>query len=279
MNKEPLVSVIIPFLNPGNWLTEAIESVINQTYNNWEIILVDDGSVKADSNIAVNYSKKNPGKIFYVEHEKHVNKGLPVSRNTGIENANGQLVAFLDADDCWMPQKLENQLYIFKKYPEVQMICEASCFWYSWQYPGTENFIQPIGTPQGIYQPPELMKALYPLGEGQPPCPSGIILTKEVLQRCGGFEEKFSGIYQLYEDQAFLSKIYSRETIYISGEANNCYRKRADSMSSAVNDKNIYKKVRLFYLAWLEDYFLKSNNTNPKIVQLIAGFKNKLMLS
>lgn len=279
MNDAPLISTIIPFLNPGAWLAEAIESVINQTYKNREIILVDDGSVKQDSDIAITYSKKFPGKIFYVEHENHINKGLAISRNVGISKASGELVAFLDADDCWLPNKLLNQLNIFKKFPHVQMICEASCFWYSWKDANAKDWLEQIGAPQGIYQPPELMKMLYPLGVGQPPCPSGIIIKKDTLQRSGGFEEKFSGVFQLYEDQAFLSKVYSKEIIYISGEANNLYRKRDDSMSSAANNKDTYKKVRLFYHAWLEDYFSKQNSINPDIKKLIADFKTRLILS
>ncbi|MEP6685061.1 MAG: glycosyltransferase family 2 protein [Parafilimonas sp.] len=275
----PLISVIIPFLNPGTWLTEAIVSVINQTYTNWELILIDDGSVEQDSNIAIAYSKEFPGKIFYVEHDGHVNKGLTVSRNVGIEKASGELIAFLDADDCWLPHKLTNQLEIFKCFPEVQMICEASCFWYSWKDAHKEDVVIQIGVPQGIYHPPELMKKLYPLGEGQPPCPSGIIIKKEALQRSGGFEERFSGIYQLYEDQAFLSKIYSKEIIYISAEAYNLYRKRDNSMSSAAGNEQLYKKVRLFYYAWLKEYFSKSLPVNDEIIQLIADFKNKLISS
>src|SRR3954451_8103041 len=100
----PLISVIIPFLNPGIWLSEAIESVINQSYKNWEIILVNDGSVKEDSDIAIAYSKKYAHNIFYIEHEDHLNKGVTVSRNTAIAKASGEWIAFLDADDCWLPQ-------------------------------------------------------------------------------------------------------------------------------------------------------------------------------
>ena len=279
MIDAPLISTIIPFLNQGTWLAEAIESVINQTYKNWEIILVDDGSAKEDSAIAVEYAKKFPDKILYVEHNGHVNKGLTISRNVGILKAGGELIAFLDADDCWLPQKLSNQVIIFEKFPQVQMICEASCFWYSWKDVYAKDYLELIGAPQGIYHPFELMKMLYPLGEGQPPCPSGIIIKKEALQRSGGFEERFSGVYQLYEDQAFLSKIYSKEIIYISGEANNLYRKRGDSMSSVAGDKNIYKKVRLFYHAWLDEYFSKQNLINPDIKKLIDDFKTKLISS
>ena len=66
---KPLTSVIISFLNPGKWLIEAIESVLHQTYKKWELILVDDGSVKQDSDTAIAYAKKFPDRIFYVEHD------------------------------------------------------------------------------------------------------------------------------------------------------------------------------------------------------------------
>ncbi len=276
MNDAPFISIITCFLNPGTWLVEAVESVINQTYTNWEMILVDDGSVPEDTNIAINYAKQFPEKIFYIEHDGHINRGLPISRNAGIKKSKGELIAFLDADDCWLTGKLTNQLNIFKRFPEVQMICEASRFWYSWKDAGKEDIIFLIGAPQGMYQPPELMKRLYPLGEGQPPCPSGIIIKKEALDRTGGFEEKFSGIYQLYEDQAFLSKIYSKEIIYISEEANNLYRKREGSMASAAGDTELYQKVRLYYHAWLEDQFLKTAPVNPKIRTLIENFGARL---
>lgn len=272
----PLVSVIIPFLNPGHWLAEAVESVIGQTYTNWEIVLIDDGSVKADTEAAITYSKKFPDKIRYVEHEGHVNKGQAISRNAGIARAGGELVGFLDADDRWQRGKLKRQLDIFQEFPQVQMISEASWFWYDWNDAGAENVIQQVGAAPGIYRPPQLMELLYPLGEGQPPCPSGIIIRREALQRCGGFEEGFSGVYQLYEDQAFLSKVYAREVVYISGEANNLYRKRNDSMSSAANDEEVYKKVRLFYLEWLEEYFLRSASPDARIEKLISSFRARL---
>jgi glycosyltransferase involved in cell wall biosynthesis len=276
MNEAPLISVIIPFLNPGVWLAEAIESVLSQTYKNYEIILIDDGSVRQDSDVALHYAKKFPESILYIEHASHINRGLTISRNVGIAHSKGELVAFLDADDCWLPGKLENQVAIFKNFPEVQMICEASLFWYSWKNESSPDEIILIGAPQGIYQPTELMSLLYPLGEGQPPCPSGIIITKEALQRSGGFEESFSGVYQLYEDQAFLSKIYSKEAVYISEEANNLYRKREDSMSSAANDANTYNKVRLFYLAWLREYLAATHSQDVKMTTLLSDFQQRL---
>jgi glycosyltransferase involved in cell wall biosynthesis len=274
ISNEPLISIIIPFLNPGHWLAESIESVIHQTYANWELILVDDGSVKKDTDLAKTYAVNSSGRIKYIEHEGHRNKGVTVSRNAGIATSIGEIIAFLDADDCWLPEKLTKQLLIFKQFPQVQMICEASRFWYSWKLSDENDYVQEIGAEPGVYHPTHLMERLYPLGVGQPPCPSGIMITKDAFQRVGGFETSFSGIYQLYEDQAFLSKVYAREIVYISGEANNKYRKRADSVSSAASDDNLYKQVRLFYLEWLEAYFLHS--ASPLLQNLIASFRQKL---
>jgi glycosyltransferase involved in cell wall biosynthesis len=276
LRNEPLVSIIIPFLNPGSWLAEAIESVIHQTYATWELILVDDGSEKEHTDLAKAYAMNSLNRIKYIEHDGHRNKGVTASRNAGIAIASGSLIAFLDADDCWLPNKLAKQLAIFRQYPQVQMVCEASLFWYSWKSSTEKDYIQEIGTEPGVYQPPQLMKQLYPLGDGQPPCPSGIMVTKAALLRAGGFEEAFSGIYQLYEDQAFLSKVYAREVVYISGEANNKYRKRADSMSSAAGNKSLYRDVRLFYLEWLEKYFLQSSSVPPVVKELIGSFRSKI---
>lgn len=277
MNSQPLVSIIIPFLNPGDWLTEAIDSVLAQTYTNLEIILIDDGSVDEDAAIALKYCGRFPGRIFYYMHESHVNKGLTASRNLGLSKARGTLIAFLDADDCWMPAKLTEQLSLFEAMPEIQVICEASLFWYNWNDVEKENSIMQIGAEPGVYNPPQLMELLYPFGEGQPPCPSGIIIKREVIDRCGGFEESFSGIYQLYEDQAFLFKVYSSEIIYISNQVNNLYRKRENSMSSAANNLEIYNTVRKFYANWIENYLTKISGHNPAIDSLLATFKNSLV--
>ena len=277
MNSQPLVSIIIPFLNPGYWLTEAIDSVLAQTYTNLEIILIDDGSVDEDAAIALKYCGRFPGRVFYYMHESHVNKGLTASRNLGLSKARGMLIAFLDADDCWMPAKLTEQLSLFETMPEIQVICEASLFWYNWNDVEKENSIMHIGAEPGVYNPPQLMELLYPFGEGQPPCPSGIIIKREVIDRCGGFEESFSGIYQLYEDQAFLFKVYSSEIIYISNQVNNLYRKRENSMSSAANNLEIYNTVRQFYANWIEGHLAKIPHHNPVIDILLTTFKNSLV--
>ena len=129
--KAPLVSVIIPFLNEDQFLSETIESVLQQDYDNWELLLVDDGSTNESTTIAKNYAAAYPGKIFYLEHEGHANKGVCASRNLGVARAKGELVALLDADDVWLPTKLSNQVAIFQRNLEVGMVAEGSLHWYN----------------------------------------------------------------------------------------------------------------------------------------------------
>lgn len=97
---EPLVSVIVPVFNVKPYLNEALDSVINQTYKNLEIILVDDGSTDGSGEICDEYSAHD--KRFVVIHQE--NKGLSCARNTGLDLMKGELVAFIDSDDAYCPE-------------------------------------------------------------------------------------------------------------------------------------------------------------------------------
>src|SRR5919198_1004258 len=109
INDGPLVSAIIIFLNAERFIQEAIESVFAQTYDAWELLLVDDGSTDGSTAIARRYAEQHPGKVRYLEHNGHQNRGKSASRNLAIRNCTGEYIAFLDADDVWLPRKLEQQ--------------------------------------------------------------------------------------------------------------------------------------------------------------------------
>jgi glycosyltransferase involved in cell wall biosynthesis len=112
MNKEdPLVSIIIPTYNRANLLPTAILSVINQNYQNWELIIVDDGSTNNTKQTVEEFIKKDSRiKYFYQE-----NKGQPFAMNTGIKLSKGEFIAFLDDDDEWYLEKLEKQIEFLNK--------------------------------------------------------------------------------------------------------------------------------------------------------------------
>src|SRR5690554_5396505 len=141
MIEKPLISIITCFLNEEAFLEEAVESVLSQTYPNWELWLIDDGSTDGSSQIAEDYARKHPNKITYCQHEGHRNLGVSASRNIGLEFSKGEWIAFLDGDDVWLPTLLEKLSDMMQKYP-VAMVCEASEYWHSWRGAAKQNVVR-----------------------------------------------------------------------------------------------------------------------------------------
>ena len=104
---EGLASIIAPIYNSSNYLIEMIESVMNQTYQNWELILIDDKSTDNSKEIIIRFSN-NDNRIIPIFLEQ--NKGVGYARNIGLENSKGEFIAFLDSDDYWHPNKLQDQI-------------------------------------------------------------------------------------------------------------------------------------------------------------------------
>lgn len=250
---EPLVSVVLYFFNKELFLEEAVQSVFSQTYNRWELVLVDDGSTDESTGIALKYASKFPERVTYIDHVYHQNKGLSASRNAGIKKSRGFYVAFLDAGDIWLQDKLRFQLEIFRNHPEVTVALEGSLCWNSWSDNKQADTLSQVGAQEGVYRAPQLMIALYPLGKGVAPRSSGIMVQRVVLRRCF-FEELFRGILRMYEDHAFLSKIYLKETVYVSAACHSKYRQRPATTVAAAYESVNYQKVRSYYLYWLRDY-------------------------
>ena len=109
------VSIIIPTYNREKYLKAAIESALAQSYDNYEIIIVDDGSTDATQSIIHFYTEKFPQKVF---SKYQNNSGATVARNNGLRMAQGELIAFLDSDDLYAETKLEQQVSLFKSNPD-----------------------------------------------------------------------------------------------------------------------------------------------------------------
>lgn len=114
------VSIITPVYNAEKYIGSAIDSILAQTYNDWEIVLVDDCSTDNSSAIIASYG--NSERIKY--HKRDINEGAAVARNTALKLATGRYVAFLDSDDIWKPLKLEKQL-AFMKDKDAAISCTA----------------------------------------------------------------------------------------------------------------------------------------------------------
>jgi glycosyltransferase involved in cell wall biosynthesis len=116
MTERSLVSVIIPVYNYDRYLAEAIESVLSQTYQHLETIVVDDGSTDQSCEVARSFADRG------VRYCHQVHAGIGPTRNKGVELAQGDFLAFLDADDRWHQDKLERQLRAFDSDPTLEMV-------------------------------------------------------------------------------------------------------------------------------------------------------------
>src|SRR5919202_6017246 len=126
------VSVILPVHNAAPFLGEAVESVFAQTYDDWELLLVDDGAADGSSGIARSYAEQDSARVRYLQHEGGTNRGMSASRNLGLAQARGSHVAFLDGDDVWLETKLEEQLAMLAAAPEAAMVFGTIELWHSW---------------------------------------------------------------------------------------------------------------------------------------------------
>jgi glycosyltransferase involved in cell wall biosynthesis len=264
MTTTRLVSVITIFFNAENFLEEAINSVLSQTYNDWELLLVDDGSRDESTCIARRYAEKYPTKVHYSEHFGHENRGMSASRNLGIRNAVGNYIALLDADDVWMPHKLERQVTVLESRPDIGMLFGPNHYWYSWTGEVGDrdrDRLIPAGVPgEIVFDPPHLLTLLL-LGKVNPPSPSDIIFRREVVNRIGAFEESFCG---MFEDQVFISKVFLNEKVFITDESYDKYRRHPNSCYSEAKRLGQVEAARLRFLRWVELYLRQRKMENTE---------------
>ncbi len=122
MGNIPLVSVVIPFYSGKEWLDEALKSVLEQSYSNKEIIVINDGSKEDIRELKEKYKNS-------VRFQDKENGGPATARNLGIEIAKGKYIAFLDSDDLWLPKKLEKQVEVMEKNEAVWSQHSYEMFW------------------------------------------------------------------------------------------------------------------------------------------------------
>jgi glycosyltransferase involved in cell wall biosynthesis len=140
----PRVSVITPVYNGEKYLDEAIQSVLSQTYEDWELLLIDDGSSDRSVTIAREYTIRHPNKIRYLEHPGHANRGQFSTRILGAEHARASVVAMLDQDDVWDRDYLVEHFRIWAKVQphNVFLSYGPSLCWFHNDPTGSKDVVQ-----------------------------------------------------------------------------------------------------------------------------------------
>ena len=254
MPEMPIVSVIMMFLNAEKFIDASIRTVLEQTYQNWELLLIDDGSVDGSTQIAINYTIEYPEKIKYFEHENHQNKGLSATRNLGIRHAKGEFIAFLDSDDIWFSNKLEEQIKISKSYPQSDMIYGSVLMWYSWLNDNpdaqSDREVPQVGHQDTLIKPPTLIPHL--LLERSMPFLGSALIRKKAILHLDGFVDSFKGYY---DDQVFLVKLLLKSKVYAAGKCWVKYRQHDTSACHSWSKDGTANLSRITFLKWIEKYF------------------------
>jgi glycosyltransferase involved in cell wall biosynthesis len=275
MSSKQMVTAIVIFLNAGEtFFREAIESIFAQTYDNWELLLVDDGSTDISTEIARQYASRYPAKVRYLEHEGHQNRGMSAARNLGIQHASGEYIAFLDADDLWLPQKLVEQVAILAAHPEVAMVYNSTWMWHGWTN-DPEDINRDRGRvlgiqPDRVIQPPMLL-SLSLAGKAETPGTCSVLIRREAIQAVGGCEESFRG---MFEDQALLAKICVRSPVFVASGHWDRYRQHSHSCCHVAQACGTYDPVqpnaaRQNYLSWLESYLSAQGMRDTDVWRLL----------
>jgi glycosyltransferase involved in cell wall biosynthesis len=254
MSREPLVSVVMPFLNVEPFLAEAIESVRAQSYPHWELLLCDDGATDGSSDIAGRYAALDPARIRHLTHADGGTHGASATRNLGIAQARGEVIALLDGDDAWFPAKLEEQMAILADHPEADALYGVTELWYGWTgspADAARDSRPPGGIPSNTLLAPRALLLGMLRRELLVPCTCSIVVRADAVRRSGGFVDEFQ---RIYTDVVFYSRLSLVASVLYVERCWDRYRQHSTSAYSTVKRRGEGREARLRWLTWLERY-------------------------
>ncbi len=249
---SPAVSVIVPFYNPGPYFQPAIDSVLEQTLDDWELLLADDGS--DDGSIAVAQAAERSDERIRLIRNAGGSQGAAAARNRALKHANGRYVAFLDADDCYLPETLERQLGLLERHKTAAMVYGPTQWWHP-ENPKRNSTERMGKEANSLHQPAHLLEKVIIRSRGIVPCTCGVMIRREIAQSVGGFEERF----HFYEDQTLWAKIMLDHAVYVDSCTTSKYRQHPASVSAKGTVAGHYAQfgphpARMAFLDWLESY-------------------------
>jgi glycosyltransferase involved in cell wall biosynthesis len=253
----PVVSILMPFLDAGPFIREAIESVCAQSYQSWELLLIDDGSSDGSASIAQEYASSDPERIRCLRYPVHENRGKSAALNFGLRHARGRYIAMLDADDVWLPEKLQAHVPLLDQHPEAGMLYGNTVFWRSWdrKSDAAADTVPPLGVPvDTVVRPPELLVRCVN-GTAVAPCTCSVLMRRDIVEAVGGFEEAFR---KVFTDQAFYAKMFLAAPVYVAAGIWEKYRIHDRSAVMTAKRSNTLLAARRAYLEFLADYLRRT---------------------
>lgn len=217
------VSIIVPCFNQAIYLPDALDSVLSQTYSNWECIIVDDGSSDNTKEVSKEYLNQD-NRFYYIYQE---NAGLSAARNTGIKNSSGEYILPLDSDDKISPSYLEDSVPILQNNSDIKIVyCNAEYF----------------GEKHGLWEVPDFSLSQILLGN-MIVCTS--LYRRSDYEKTTGYNSQM--IYGWEDWDLWLSILETGGTAYRIPKANFFYRIRSGSMVRSLTDEQVqYLKNKIY---------------------------------
>jgi GT2 family glycosyltransferase len=216
----PRVSIIMPAYNAGDFIGESINSALSQTFADWELVVVEDGSTDGTAEVVEEFACRDKR----IKLLRQANGGQAHARNSGLNQARGSLIAFLDADDLWVPEKLELQIAVIER-EEVDLVFSCGWMFRDGEISRTQRSFPTIC---GSFAGDEFMRSM--LVSNRIPIPS-VLVRRDVVNGIGGFNEdlrfKSSEDYELW-----LRLVKHGATFYGMSEPLFYYRQHNKSATS-----------------------------------------------
>ncbi|MCS6289910.1 MAG: glycosyltransferase [Nitrospira sp.] len=273
---EPVVSVVIPLYNAQDVIQDTIESACAQTYGDYEIVVIDDGSTDGSGEVLRSYANR----IRYIFQP---NGGVAQARNRGIAASRGRYIALLDHDDLWEPEKLAKQVAVLDTRPEVGMVVTDVAH--------IDRTGRPMHQFGPAYQPQHEFARLFV--QGFVPTPSATLIRRSVLEAVGGFDEQFNSAGM--DDHELWTRIAAATTIVGIPEPLTAHRHREIKPADIAlghrpllidrlmarfgqdRERRLYlQREMAFYLADQGKYLIKRGQRREGRSALVQGLKLSL---
>jgi glycosyltransferase involved in cell wall biosynthesis len=246
-----MISVIVPFLNMRRFLPDAVDSVYRQTLSDWELLLVDDGSDDGGADLALEIAGRDPKRVRVLLPDTSSARGASAARNRGLRVAQGEYIAFLDADDIWLPDKLERQQVLLEESPAAAMTFARVHYFFENPEEGG-GWDQPFAPLQDrVYPPPELTVAFL-RDANIYPCPTATLIRRSALIEVGGFEERFR---KVRTDLAVWAKLSLHFPVRADSGFAARYRQHGQSsVAQMFGDPEAHRRNEREFWSWLLGY-------------------------
>ena len=260
--QAPLVSVMMPTFNVEGYVSQAIESVFNQTYSNWELIIVDDGSTDKTPSVLAEYAKKDSRvKVYYKSHQ-----GRGKARNSCLEYSQGEYIAVCDSDDISFPERFEKQVQFLEMNPKIGAVGAQNCSF----------AVEPVFDKEKlIYSPTDAHKVSHALRKGKMRVPNcAAMIRTSLFKEYGNYNEKLNRA----QDYEFFRRV-ALQGIYLTNLTDVLVYYRQNSVPSF--PYFIENEIYMYYADYIQsggDKALDTLRSSFMMSVRIESFKLKYLI-